>query len=167
MIVPEAIEQQYAKHSKFQPYPADGNLNEYNATLPRFQGKTLFQHIRERVTQGQTPIRVLDIGCGKGIFLCELVSRFPQIKASGISAFDYREILEDPWFTYIQRVDYRVGNAYNLREIFNDVRFDVITSMYTLQYLPNPTAVVEQAYTLLNTGGVAFLDNGLLLHRAP
>lgn len=165
MEIPKSEDQQYLKHTKFQLYPADGNLAEYRAGLPRHNGQTIIDCIRERTAQGQKPVNVLDIGCGKGIFLCELSLKFPQVRAFGLSAFDYRDFLEDPWFTYIKRVDYRLGDAHNLKQIFKGVRFDIVTSFYTFPYLANPSAVLDQVHSLLNSGGLAFIDNGLVVSR--
>lgn len=106
--------------NNFKLYPADRNLAEYEAILPRIQDKTVVGHIRERLAQGQQQVSVLDIGCGKGIALCELILKFPKVKAYGLSDFDYRTVLDDPWLTYIQRVDYRVGDAHRLKKIFGD-----------------------------------------------
>lgn len=156
---------QYSEHTKFQPYPADGNLTEYEAGLPRYNGHTVTTCIREKIAQGQEPINVLDIGCGKGIFLCELILKFPKVRAFGLSAFDYRNFLDEPWYTYIKRVDYRLGDAHNLRRIFDGARFDFITSFYTFQYLANPSAVLGQVRAFLNSGGLAFIDNGLVVTR--
>src|SRR5436190_1944734 len=81
----------YAKHARKRPYVINDDLNEYDLALPKSNNKTASQLIEEKISEGIDPIYVLDVGCGKGRFLAEIMARYPQVKGFGISAFDYRD----------------------------------------------------------------------------
>lgn len=136
----------------------DGDLGTgYVGTLPKFKGKTFVQHLQERYSQGDQEIDVLDIGCGQGRALIELSQRFPSIKLHGVSADDYRPRLPKNLKPLAENIDYRIGDAHRLRNIFGDVRFDLIVSVCTFHYLPDPQGVLRQAYGLLKDSGMAFI----------
>ncbi len=141
-------------------YPADGTLNEYAWGLPLFQEKTFVNLVGERVSLGEK-VRFLDIGCGKGIALCELKQKFPSVEVTGLSLHDFREVLDDPYLTRIRQVDYQVGDAQDLGDIFRGREFDIIVSWYAFQYFPDPLAVLEQLPQLLTPTGVALIGGAI------
>ena len=104
---------------------------------------------------------MLDIGCGQGLIFAGLV-RYPNLHAFGLSSFDYRSDLTR-WNGLDTQVDYRVGDAQRLATVFPDIRFDVIVSQYTFEYLADPLLALKQAYRLCNEGGIILLDKFQIL----
>lgn len=138
------------------------DLDEYRAILPWFQDKNVTELISEKIAQGIDPVRVLDIGCGKGIFLKELSSIYPQVEAYGISAHDF----SDKDMSSSSKMHYEVGDAHNLARIFRGIGFDLIVSVFAMNYMVDPLAVLKQAYHLLRERGIIlidYLDNPVIL----
>ncbi len=148
-------------------YRGDRGVDDYSKYLPQFEGKTFVEHISEKNQQG-AEVTVLDIGCGQGITLAQLQQRFPAIKTYGISATDMRQdnVPED-LRSFVDQIDYRVGDIHHLRKFFKDERFDIIVSLRTFVHLGDPLSVLKQSYALLKRNGVAFLDEpGIWLEMA-
>jgi len=153
------------RHTKDRLYITDRGLGEYEHGLPQFKGKGVSELIEDKIDQGIEPINVLDIGCGEGNFLASLVHRYPQIRAFGISAFDYRQ-KTGLWGDRIKQVDYRLGDAQRLASVFPDVEFDLVVSRHCLEYTDDPLSVLKQAYRRSKIGGVILLDRlGTLLNQ--
>lgn len=138
------------------------DLDEYHAILPRFQDKRATDLISEKIAQGIDPVRVLDIGCGRGIFLRQISSIYPQVEAYGISAYNFSETdMHSP-----VKIHYEVGDAHNLARILRGIRFDLIVSVFAMNYMIDPLAVLKQAYHLLRERGIIlidYLDNPVIL----
>jgi SAM-dependent methyltransferase len=126
---------------------------QYEAYLPTFRGKTVTQIIEDRITNGSETINILDIGCGRGNFLGELIQRYPQVRGYGISSQDFRDPDSD-LKGHINQIDYQVGNASVLASRFPGVDFDLVVSVKCLDYLADPLRVIKKAYRKTKEGGV-------------
>lgn len=151
--------QAFAGQNTRRDYITYRGIPEYEKLLPKFEDQTVLEHINQRIQQGIDRLNVLDIGCGKGIFLDDLIEDYSKegpcrVQAYGISSFDYR-FHPTSCRKYI---DYRVGDAQRLRQIFSDVKFDFIVSLHAFRYFADPLTVLKQAYSLCNNDGVVFID---------
>lgn len=72
---------------------------------------------------------VLDVGCGKGFMLFDLISEIPEIKIAGIDISEYAIQNSKPEVKKFLQV----GNANNLP--FKDKSFDVVISINTIHNL--------------------------------
>jgi SAM-dependent methyltransferase len=135
---------------------AGRGLREYDDRLPRFKGKKLSEIIADKIGQESThDLKVLDIGCGTGNALEDIVEQF-GVSAFGLSSFDYPTV-ED------KRFDCRVGDAQRLHLIYGQNAFDVIVSVYAFRHIADSLAVLKQAYKLSKKGGVILIDEFQLL----
>lgn len=149
----EAFRVQAQRH----PYTTYRGIENYDSLLPKFKGIKVSEHIASRIEAGATEVSVLDIGCGEGFFLASLAHKYPEVKAFGISAYDYRP--RDEFSKgLLSGVDYRVGDGNKLKEVFADTQFDIVTSLYALEYFADPLNVVVQAYECVREGGLLFID---------
>ncbi len=140
-------------------YRGNRDLSYYIANLPTFEELTFFDHARNK-TDDSEEVRVLDIGCGEGLALAELKQKLPEVKAFGISATDMRVITPpDDLKPYVDSIDYRIGDAHKLKDIFRGESFDYIISTKTFIHLGDPFRVLKQCYRLLKTGGIAFIED--------
>lgn len=129
------------------------DLDEYLRFLPKFDGLTVLDVIEMKL-EAQERVRVLDIGAGKGKFLNDLKKKFPRkISGYGVSAKDYRVK------SYPKSIDYRVGDAQRLKEIFPGQVFDCVVSVFTFPYIADTLHVLSQAYDLVTpNNGFIFIE---------
>lgn len=151
-------ESTYQLHGEEKPYATYKDVDGYRDNLPKFNGRNLTEIIEDKISQGSDCVRVLDVGCGEGIFLANLIRRYPQVRAFGISSFDYRPRAERAWSEYVNQIDYRTGDAHKLNAIFSGVEFDLTVSYHCVEYLSDPLAVLKQIYRRSKTGGIILLD---------
>lgn len=152
----------FSNHQIERDYPTHRSVTEYEETLPSFQGQTFIQHIEDR----GSALNVLDVGCGEGSVLSTLKSRYPHLRVFGLTAHDYTSRLT--WSRYLDKVDYRVGDAQRLSSVFRDINFDIVVSLYAFEYFADPLAALKQAYMTCNEGGIVFIDKftKLTMHQA-
>ena len=135
------------------------NLDDYKRVLPKFGGRNFVEHIEAKIASGSSNVRVLDLGCGQGVCSAMLMRDFPQVKSSGMSARDFRPLLPENLSELIKRVDYRIGGAHRLNEVFAENDFDFITALYVFEYFADPLAVLKKAYRMLKPEGIMFINN--------
>ncbi len=128
-------------------------ITKYEAYLPTFEGRSATQIVEDHIAQGEPEINVLDIGCGRGTFLAELLQKYPQVRGYGISAKDYRDPNSN-LKEQIDRIDYQVGNASTLSSRFPGVDFDLVVSVKCLDYVADPLRIIKQAYRRSKKGGI-------------
>jgi SAM-dependent methyltransferase len=92
-------------------------------------------------------LRVLDVGCGSGLFLRELRAANPAMKAVGMDASPQAAALA--WRGY--RVPAVAADLQ--RAPFGEASFDLITMFHVLEHLPDPAAYLTAARRLLARGG--------------
>lgn len=146
---------------KSNGYETGRGINDYLKELPEFQSKNVVEHIKNFI-KNNTSCSVLDVGCGSAIFLKQLAkSNFRRIKASGLSAFDYRNSTKDSEKfsqAILNCIDYRIGDAQKIIKIFPDNKFDFIVSVNAFNYFGDPLNVLKSCYSLLRPNGIAFID---------
>lgn len=118
---------------------------------------------------------VLDVGCGNGAALIQLVREYPNISAAGISSYPhhednslYRHVLIDGEIKYQPPtvnvlndlgVDYRLGDAHHLTDVFPDRRFDLVVSVFTAMHLFDPWRMAAQVNEILKEDGIALIGS--------
>lgn len=152
-----ARRRQYLDHTTVKTYPTFRGLAEYDSRLTRQNGKSVIGVIEGKIVAGADTMNVLDIGCGKGNMLDDLVQRYPQVKAFGLSAFNFRSN-QYQLQEHAGRIDYRIGDAHKLDSIFSDVDFDLIVSVHGTSYSADPLAVLRKAYSNCKDGGIVMFD---------
>ncbi len=106
---------------------------------------------QNRIHDGQ---KVLDIGCGWGRIAIGLLTRFPNLKVSGIDVSE-EAISRAPALiekeTGNSSVDMRVGTAEKLP--FADNSFDCIISTRVFQYIQDPQEAMQEVMRVLKPHG--------------
>lgn len=113
------------------------------------------KYVEKHTTDDRKPLKLLDVGCGKGFFVKQALSQ--GLEAEGIdvsaSAIDYaRKQL---------RIRARQGCVETFQHSNKENVFDVITFWATIEHIPNPLASLKAIHKLLKPGGHLFLDTGL------
>jgi SAM-dependent methyltransferase len=100
-----------------------------------------------RSVAAKSSCRVLDVGCGSGLFLRELHRANPAVKPVGLDASTRAAALAGR-LNGVSAVVARLDRA-----PFAPASFDLITMFHVLEHLPNPGVYVEAAYKLLAPAG--------------
>lgn len=161
-------------------YQSGGWLTEESAKLYDTQVEILFGGAADamrRVALGslasgirgndQRGVRLLDIGCGNGHFLRQVMAAFPRIPATGLDlspayAAEARERLS-PW-RQVEIVQGAIEQA-----PFEDASFDAATCIYVFHELPPRVRrdAVREIARLLKPGGVVVLADSIQTGDAP
>lgn len=140
-LTPQALEPHYAEE-----YWGEGGVEAVNEEWIRLDQRYRTGFLNRFRSGGS----ILDVGCGLGFFLRALDSK--QWDRYGIEPMPvpYRE----------------AGRALGRERIFNTEllaaglpsgRFDVVTFWDSLEHLPNPRGVVQEAWRLLRPGGIVLI----------
>ena len=142
----------------------------YNTRWLRFNTRTLtetlamidittLRSIRER--KGRLP-RVLDMACGTGLLLKQLLAHVPDIEAYGLDASadmlaQARTALQDQPHVHLECIQIRKGMASNLP--YAQGNFDLITCTNALHDMPEAAALLAGMAKLLAPGGQLVVED--------
>lgn len=93
--------------------------------------------------------RILDYGCAKAAMPKQLLSRHPQLQ---FHLFDVTETYRAHW----DRLVPGERQATHETPVAWQARFDIVTSFFALEHIPEPRATVAHAAALLKEGGVFY-----------
>jgi ubiquinone/menaquinone biosynthesis C-methylase UbiE len=144
--------------------------HHYNTRWLRFNTRTLtetlamiditaLRSIREQ--QGRLP-HVLDVACGTGLLLKQLLAHVPNIEVYGLDASadmlaQARNALQDQPHVHLECMQIRKGMASNLP--FAQGNFDLITCTNALHDMPESVALLEGLAKLLAPGGQLVVED--------
>jgi len=142
----------------------------YNARWRTFTEKTLaetlamidvtaLRSLPERL--GRLP-RLLDVACGTGILLRQLLDQVPGVEAYGVDASEdmlvqARATLKDRPHVHVERV--QIGTAETAGLPFTRETFDLITCTNALHDMPEPVAMLAGLGRLLAPGGQLVVED--------
>ena len=89
---------------------------------------------------------LIDIGCGKGIWLDAIHETNPHLKLFGVEPFADEDI----------KGRYNIINSF-LEDMTNQGEFDVCSLMSVIEHINDPIGVLRKCYQILKTGGLAFI----------
>ncbi|KAF9454304.1 S-adenosyl-L-methionine-dependent methyltransferase [Macrolepiota fuliginosa MF-IS2] len=108
----------------------------------------------ERLMTSGTP-RIMDVGCGSGIWAVEMAKQFPQAEVIGIDITPlklYRPI--PPNFIFRQQ------NLAGGLPIEYTNQFDIIHCRCVCQHVPDPQRLIDDIVRCLKPGGLALIPDG-------
>jgi len=116
--------------------------------------------IRSAIFPSGDPVegtRILELGCGPGVYACRLAKEFPQIRAMGIdlSRSLLRRARVRAAGLRLQNCNFVEGDAQALAEESNSV--DAVIVSRLLLIVPNKEAVLSEVFRVLRPGGRCFI----------
>ncbi len=108
---------------------------------------------------GQNPARILDVGCGTGVFLSRLRAALPQVEAYGVNLVS--EMLQqgqDRWRHHRGHVLPVQGDSERLP--FPSGSFDLVTCSNSFHHYPRQDRAVEEMRRVLRPGGRLLIVDG-------
>ena len=120
---------------------------------------TALRSIQER--QGRLP-RVLDVACGTGLLLKQLLAQVPDIEAYGLDASadmlaQAQAALQDQLHVHLECMQIGTGMASNLP--YAQEKFDLITCTNALHDMPEAVALLAGLGKLLAPGGQLVVED--------
>ena len=117
------------------------------------------QRVPERLGR---PVRVLDVACGTGLLLKQLLERLPGMEAYGIDASadmlaQAREALKDWPEVRLERAEVNSDGTANVPYPPNT--FNLITCTNALHDIPDPVAFLSDVRGLLAPGGQLVVED--------
>lgn len=97
--------------------------------------------------------KVLDIGCGVGVFTKLVKDTYPKCDVWGVDIS--RKVIEDNLKEH-EGINYKQSYIGNLKEIPSDY-FDVVFSGETLEHLDDPNDLMKDGFSSLKSSGVFVL----------
>ncbi len=151
-------------------YYTGRRARHYNARWRTFTEKTLaetlamidvtaLRSLPERL--GRLP-RLLDVACGTGILLQQLLDQVPGVEAYGVDASEdmlvqARATLKDRPHVHVERVQIGSGETANLP--YSQETFDLITCTNALHDMPEPAGTLAGLRRLLAPGGQLVVED--------
>jgi ubiquinone/menaquinone biosynthesis C-methylase UbiE len=160
-------------------FQSDGYLSAASAERYDYQVEILFGGgaaamrrqalvpLRQALSDHPGGARLLDLGCGTGLFLREVKRNHPRLAVTGVD-------LSAPYLEVARRrlaewsgVELIEGAAESIRA--DDASFDIVTCVYLLHELPPAVraAVAAEIHRVLRPGGVLILIDSLQLGDEP
>jgi SAM-dependent methyltransferase len=97
------------------------------------------------------PLKLLDAGCGSGIFMQRIAQFYPSFKIVGVD-FSPKEVAK------VQARGFQAKQAdFGKRLPFKDETFDLFYSGEVIEHLYNPDFFLQEAHRVLKRGGYALI----------
>lgn len=97
--------------------------------------------------------KILDLGCGPGLYTKELIKRGAKVKAMDISEEEIKIAQkENP------EIEFKVGDSENLP--YNDKEFDIVLATLVLEHIEDWTNSLREIKRVLNKGGIFIFSTG-------
>ena len=146
------------------------HARHYNTRWRTYTRRTLaevlaiidFAALRSVAERLGRPPRVLDVACGTGILLKELLERVPGVEAYGVDASEdmltqARAALKDKPRVHLARVKIGTGETASLP--YAEETFDLITFTNALHDMPKPVEILAGLMRLLAPGGQLVVED--------
>jgi arsenite methyltransferase len=143
--------------------PSSGNLFEQCHWLYALCREHLFRDHTAEITSGLFPsipaagTRVLELGCGPGLYACKLAEEFPQILAIGIDRS--RRLIRRARFRAnaleLDNCRFVEGDVRALAEVPDSADAVIVSRLFLV--VPDKAAVLAEVFRVLRPGGRCFI----------
>ena len=106
--------------------------------------------------------RVLDIGCGTGVFARRVAEALPEWTVAGLDISEGMIEVANEKVTGDGCISFAVGDSEKLS--FEDASFDVVTCSNSFHHYPKPDIVLGEFRRVLAPGGCVMIVDGMVDH---
>jgi arsenite methyltransferase len=101
--------------------------------------------------------RILELGCGPGLYACRFAKEFPQVSAMGIDLSErlIRRARERAADLKLQNCTFLKGDAQALDEVTHSADAVIVSRLFLI--VPNKEAVLAEIFRVLRPGGRCFI----------
>lgn len=135
-------------------------LHGYEGLLPRYKEKTAAEWLSEKCLQiRDRKVRVLDVGCGEGKALVEMVIDQEwknRLDLYGLAAGFEEKVCR--WLIENYGIKIKIGDAQRLGEVFPGEKFDLVFANWSVFYMADQFGVLEQIWQALEMGGIGLIN---------
>lgn len=131
----------------------DQQAKKYYSSFFGQHAKSLYEQVEQKVNLVH-PDSILDIGCGTGEVLARLLSKNPQLKASGLDlSTEMLKLAKD-----------KLGNGVELKQgdseklPWEKASFNMVICTDSFHHYPNPQRVLAEIYRVLKRGGTLIIS---------
>jgi ubiquinone/menaquinone biosynthesis C-methylase UbiE len=125
----------------------DKLANQYDSSLAGRKSKVLHGLVTKTMDKFEYK-SVLDVGCGNGNFLIEVLKR-KKVAVAGIDLSE--KMIDEAKIRLGSEADLRNGDSEHMP--WKNSSFDVVTCTLSFHHYPNPGAVLKEMRRVLNPGG--------------
>jgi len=144
--------------------PACDSLFERCSWLYAFCREYLFRDHTPEITSALFPsetsaagTKLLELGCGPGLYACRFAKNFPKITATGIDLSRplLRRARTRASNLHLQNCRFYEGDAQALKELPQSVDAVIVSRLFLI--IPDKTAVLAEIFRILRPGGRCFI----------
>ncbi|MFH0963495.1 MAG: methyltransferase domain-containing protein [Planctomycetota bacterium] len=143
----------------------DGARQQFDSWAEGYEGsllqQVLFKPAHDALlveVQRRDARRVLDIGCGTGVFGRRAVQLCPRCEVNGLDISEEMIRIAREKSAEFKRVSFLLGDSERLP--FESGTFDCVTCSHSFHHYPHPLKVLQEMRRVLAPGGVALIVDG-------
>jgi ubiquinone/menaquinone biosynthesis C-methylase UbiE len=111
-------------------------------------------------SSSQSPLSIIDVGCGTGGAIYRLSNLFPNAQLTGVDVVESNVVFANNFVVThgldSERIKFQQGSGYDLED-FEDNSFDFVSCRSVLQAVKNPELIVKQLVRILKPNGILHL----------
>lgn len=159
-IVRQTRRVEFEKHQEPLSYITDRKFYDYDKLLPKWNKMTFSEILNKKVEESDTPVKVLDVGCGEGRIESGCYTSWEQ---AGKIIFD--GIKPPPTDEKETWKEIMFKRQENMNIIHKDVQtkfadpdtYDIAVSVRVFEYLADPWKALKNVYRALKPNGIGLI----------
>lgn len=132
---------------------------EKNSTVQRKKVDNLVNHIKKTYVV-DTPLRILDLGCGSGVAIQLLAEHFPNATIIGGDISENMLLEAQRLRGHLNNVSFEIMNGENLPEKYVNM-FDVVIMSSVIHWIADHEKVIQGLGVIIKPSGKVFIDTAV------
>lgn len=138
------------EYKKSDPYTVEEN---FTSDFHQRRIECTLDLIGKALGSSRQPLKILDLGCGKGLITSKILQEFPDIEISGL---DYSVSAIVYAVDHFPGIDFVVANVYECPYVEN--YFDVVVCNNLWEHVPDPLVLLSKIHKILRPQGFLIIS---------